>query len=136
MNKIKYLKGNWIVKKTIDKNTSIKGRCFIKNISRYYYELKEDVETKINNQLISGHQLFKIFELRNDLIFYFNTGQLKNNQLYKFEKKKICRSLFFCKKDLYIANFRIISNNFFTIYTKIKGPKKNLSIFAKYYRTI
>ena len=136
MNKIKYLKGNWIVKKTIDKNTSIKGRCFIKNISRYYYELKEDVETKINNQLISGHQLFKIFELRNDLIFYSNTGQNKKSQLYKFEKKKFCRSLFFCKKDLYIANFRIISNNFFTIYTKIKGPKKNLSIFAKYYRTI
>ena len=136
MSKIKYLKGNWIVKKTIDKNTSIKGRCFIKNISKHYYELKEDVETKINNELILGHQLFKIFELRNDLIFYFNTGQLKNSQLYKFEKKKIYRSLFFCKKDLYIANLKIVSNNFFTFYTKIKGPKKNLSIFAKYYRTI
>ena len=136
MSKIKYLKGNWIVKKTIDKNISIKGRCFIKNISKHYYELKEDVKTKINNQLILGHQLFKIFELGNDLIFYYSTDQFKNNLLYKFERKKNCRSFFFCKKDLYVANFKIISNNFFTIYTKIKGPKKNLSIFAKYYRTI
>ena len=95
MSKIKYLKGNWIVKKTIDKNTSIKGRCFIKKISEHYYELKEDVKTKINNQLILGHQLFKIFELRNDLIFYFNTGQNKNNQLYKFEKKKNLSVTFF-----------------------------------------
>ena len=136
MNKIEYLKGNWIVKKTINKDVSVKGRCFIKNISSHYYELKEVVETKINNKLISGYQLFKIFELKNDLIFYLDTGQNKKSRLYKFKKNKFCRSFFFCKKDLYIANFKIISNNFFTIYTKIKGPKKNLGIFAKYYRTI
>ena len=136
MSKIAYLKGNWIVKKKIDKNISTKGHCFIKNISKHYYELKEVVETKINKQLILGYQLFEIFELRNDLIFYFNTGKNKKKQLYKFKKNKFYRSLFFCKKDLYIANLKIISNNFFTIYTKIKGPKKNSSIFAKYYRTI
>ena len=101
MSKIKYLKGNWIVKKTIDKNTSIKGRCFIKNISKHYYELKEDVETKINNELILGHQLFKIFELRNDLIFYSNTGQNKKSQLYKFEKKKFISRFFFVKRFIY-----------------------------------
>jgi len=136
LSKIKYLKGSWIVKKKIGKNISIKGDCFIKNISKHYYELKEVVETKINNQLILGYQLFKILELKNDLIFYFNTDQNKKIQLYKFEKNKFYQSLFFCKKDLYIANLKIISNNFFTICTKIKGPKKNLSIFAKYYRTI
>ena len=52
------------------------------------------------------------------------------------KKKRLYQSLYFCKKDLYLSKLKIISKNFFTIYTKISGPKKNLDILANYYRTI
>ena len=114
MNKFENLIGNWIVKKRIKKDILVSGYCVIKNTSKYYYEFKENIKTNINNKLISGHQIFQISESKNN----------------------IYESLYFCKKDLYLSKLRIISKNFFTIYTKIRGPKKNLGILANYYRTI
>ena len=136
MNKIQILKGNWIVRKQLKKNVSVKGCCVIKALSRYSYEFKEDIKININNKLISGYQIFQIFESKNNINFYLNSRNNKKQKVYNFKKKYIYRSLYFCKKDLYFAKLKIISKNFFTIYTKIRGPKKNLSIFANYYRTI
>tara|TARA_B100000941_G_scaffold285796_1_gene258342 strand:- start:3559 stop:3969 length:411 start_codon:yes stop_codon:yes gene_type:complete len=136
LKKFQLIKGNWIVKKTINKNISIEGCCHIKNISKCFYELKEFTVTNFNNKLIPGHQKYKIFESKNNITFYLDTVRNKDKHLYKFNKNKFYKSIFFCKKDIYLANFNILTKNFFTIYTKIKGPKKNLSIFAKYYRSI
>ena len=136
MNKFETLKGNWIVKKRIKKNISVRGYCVIKSSSKYFYEFKEDIKTNINNKLISGYQIFQISESKNNINFYLNTGNNKKENVYNFKKKKFYQSLYFCKKDLYLSKLKIISKNFFTIYTKIKGPKKNLGILANYYRTI
>ena len=136
MNKFQTLKGNWIVKKRIKKNISVRGYCVIKSSSKYFYEFKEDIKTNINNKLISGYQIFQISESKNNINFYLNTGNNGKEKVYNFKKKKFYQSLYFCKKDLYLSKLKIISKNFFTIYTKIKGPKKNLGILANYYRTI
>ena len=136
MNKFQTLKGNWIVKKRIKKNISVRGYCVIKSSSKYFYEFKEDIKTNINNNLISGYQIFQISESKNNINFYLNTGNNKKENVYNFKKKKLYQSLYFCKKDLYLSKLKIISKNFFTIYTKISGPKKNLDILANYYRTI
>ena len=136
MNKFQTLKGNWIVKKRIKKNISVRGYCVIKSSSKYFYEFKEDIKTNINNKLISGYQIFQISESKNNINFYLNTGNNKKENVYNFKKKKLYQSLYFCKKDLYLSKLKIISKNFFTIYTKIRGPKKNLGILANYYRTI
>ena len=136
MNKFQTLKGNWIVKKRIKKNISVRGYCVIKSSSKYFYEFKEDIKTNINNKLISGYQIFQISESKNNINFYLNTGNNKKENVYNFKKKKLYQSLYFCKKDLYLSKLKIISKNFFTIYTKISGPKKNLGILANYYRTI
>ncbi len=136
MKKIQTLKGKWIVKKKVKKNVSIRGNCVIKKISKYSYEFKEDIKTNIENNLISGHQIFQILESKNYINFYLKTGSNKKEKVYSFKKKKFYQSLYFCNKDLYFAKLKIISKNFFSIYTKIKGPKKNLGIFANYYRTI
>ena len=136
MNKFENLTGNWIVKKRIKKNISVRGYCVIKNSSKYSYEFKEDIKTNIDNKLISGHQIFQISESKNNIDFYFNIENNKKENAYNFKKNKLYQSLFFCKKDLYLSKLKIISKNFFTIYTKIKGPKKNFGILANYYRTI
>ena len=137
MNKFETLKGNWIVKKRIKKNISVRGYCIIKSSSKYSYEFKEDIKTNINNKLISGYQIFQISESKNNINFYLNIeNMVKKENVYNFKKNKFYQSLYFCKKDLYLSNLKIISKNFFTIYTKIKGPKKNLGILANYYRTI
>ncbi len=136
MNKVQTLKGNWIVRKQLKKNISIKGYCAIKVLSKCSYEFKEVVKINIDNKLISGYQVFKIFESKNSINFYINSGNNKKQKVYNFKKKNLFRSLYFCKKDLYFAKLKIISKNFFIIYTKIRGPKKNLSILANYYRTI
>ena len=114
----------------------MKGYCIIKSTSKYCYELKEDIRTNIDNKSIAGHQVFKISETKNCINFYLNTGSLKKDKVYNFKKNNLYRSLYFCKKDFYLSKLKIISKNFFTIYTKIRGPKKNLSIIANYYRTI
>ena len=136
MNKFQTLKGNWIVKKQIQKNISMRGYCVIKSLSKYSYELKEDLKTNINNKLISGFQTFQISESKNNINFYINTGNYKKEKVYNFKKNKHYQSLYFCKKDLYYSKLEIISKNFFIMYTKIRGPKKNLGILANYYRTI
>ena len=136
MNKFETLKGNWIVKKRIKKNISVRGYCVIKSSSKYFYDFKEDIKTNINNRLISGYQIFQISESKNNINFYINTGNSNKENVYNFKKKRLYQSLYFCKKDLYLSKLKIISKNFFTIYTKIRGPKKNLDILANYYRTI
>ena len=136
MNKFQTLKGNWIVKKRIKKNISVKGYCVIKSSSKHSYEFKEDIKTNIDNKLISGYQIFQISESKNNINFYSNTEKNKKAKVYSFKKNKPYQSLYFCKKDLYLSKLKIISQNFFTIYTKINGPKKNLGIFANYYRII
>ena len=136
MNKFETLKGNWIVKKRIKKNISVRGYCVIKSSSKYFYEFKEDIKTNINNKLISGYQIFQISESKNNINFYLNTGNNKKKMFTILKKKRLYQSLYFCKKDLYLSKLKIISKNFFTIYTKIRGPKKNLDILANYYRTI
>ena len=136
MNKFENLIGNWIVKKRIKKDILVSGYCVIKNTSKYYYEFKENIKTNINNKLISGHQIFQISESKNNIYFYLNARNNKKENVCNFKKNKLYESLYFCKKDLYLSKLRIISKNFFTIYTKIRGPKKNLGILANYYRTI
>tara|TARA_B100000963_G_scaffold204906_1_gene178376 strand:+ start:613 stop:1023 length:411 start_codon:yes stop_codon:yes gene_type:complete len=136
LNKFQALKGNWIVKKRIKRNILVRGYCVIKSSSKDSCEFREDIKTNIDNKLISGYQIFQIFESKNNINFYLNTGNNKKENVYNFEKNKLYQSLFFCKKDLYLSKIKIISKNFFTIYTKINGPKKNLGILANYYRTI
>tara|TARA_Y100000022_G_C13182415_1_gene344034 strand:+ start:298 stop:708 length:411 start_codon:yes stop_codon:yes gene_type:complete len=136
LNKFETLKGNWIVKKRIKKNISVRGYCVIKSSSKYFYDFKEDIKTNINNRLISGYQIFQISESKTNINFYINTGNSNKENVYNFKKKRPYQSLYFCKKDLYLSKLKIISKNFFTIYTKIRGPKKNLDILANYYRTI
>ena len=114
----------------------MRGYCIIKSLSKSSYEFTENIKTNINNKLISGYQIFKISESKNNINFYLNTGNNKKEIVYNFKKKKLYQSIHFCKKDLYLSNLKIVSKNFFTIYTKIKGPKKNLSVLANYYRTI
>ena len=136
MNKFQSLKGNWIVKKRIKKNVSMRGYCIIQSLSKSSYEFTENIKTNINNKLISGYQIFKISESKNNINFYLNIGNNGKPKVYNFKKNKFYQSLYFCKKDLYLSNLKIVSKNFFTIYTKIKGPKKNLGVLANYYRTI
>jgi len=136
LNKFQTLEGNWIVRKRIKKNISVSGYCVIKISSNYFYEFKEDIKTNIDDKLISGYQIFQISETKNNINFYLNTRNNKKENVYNFKKNKFYQSLYFCKKDLYLSKLKIISKNFFTIYTKINGPKKNLSIFSNYYRTI
>ncbi len=114
----------------------MRGYCIIKSLSKSSYEFTENIKTNINNKLISGYQIFKISESKNNINFYFNIENNKKENAYNFKKNKLYQSLFFCKKDLYLSKLKIISKNFFTIYTKIKGPKKNFGILANYYRTI
>ena len=114
----------------------MRGYCVIKSLSKYSYELKEDLKTNINNKLISGFQTFQISESKNNINFYINTGNYKKEKVYSFKKNKHYQSLYFCKKDLYYSKLEIIYKNFFIMYTKIRGPKKNLGILANYYRTI
>tara|TARA_Y100001958_G_C21220465_1_gene545796 strand:+ start:1425 stop:1835 length:411 start_codon:yes stop_codon:yes gene_type:complete len=136
LSKIGFLKGNWIIKKKIKKDIIVEGNCVIKNSSKFSYVLKENIKTKINNNFITGYQLFNIFESKKDIIFYLKSDKNKTEKIYNFKKRNSYQSIYFCKKDLYFAKLKIITNNFFTIYTKIKGPRKNLNIFANYYRTI
>ena len=114
----------------------MRGYCIIKSLSKSSYEFTENIKTNINNKLISGYQIFKISESKNNINFYLNIGNNGKAKVYNFKKNKFYQSLYFCKKDLYLSNLKIISKNFFTIYTKINGPKKNLGILANYYRTI
>ena len=123
MNRFQTLKGNWIVKKRVAKNISVRGHCVIKSSTKYSFDFKEDIKTNIDNKLISGCRIFQISESKSNINFYLNTRNNKKENVYNF-KKKLYQSLYFCKKDLYFSKLKIISKNFFTIYTKISGPKK------------
>ena len=101
MNKFQTLKGNWIVKKRIKKNISVRGYCVIKSSSKYFYEFKEDIKTNINNKLISGYQIFQISESKNNINFYLNTGNNKKENVYNFKKKNFINH-FISVKKIYI----------------------------------
>ena len=58
------------------------------------------------------------------------------NKLYQSFNRKKKNSFYYCNKDVYLMKLNIFSNNFFNILTKISGPKKNIFIFANYYRII
>ncbi len=101
-----------------------------------FYEFKESIITNLKEEFLSGLQIFKVLDSKEHIIFYFNKGIDKNKIYQKFSKKNLKSSLYFCGKDLYISSLNILSNNCFTIHTKIKGPKKNYNILSKYFRTI
>ena len=94
MNKFQTLKGNWIVKKRIKKNISVRGYCVIKSLSKYSYEFTEDIKTNINNKLISGYQIFKISESKNNINFYLNTGNNGKKKYIILKKKVLSITLF------------------------------------------
>ncbi len=127
--------GNWIIKKHINKNIFIKGKLSLKK-SKYFYEFKETIKTNINEEFIKGFQIYKVFENKEYILFYFNLGLKKNKIYQKFNKKNLKLSFFFCGKDLYTSSLNILSKNYFIMSTKIKGPNKNYNILSKYFRTI
>ena len=98
MNKFENLTGNWIVKKRIKKNISVRGYCVIKNSSKNSYEFKEDIKTNIDNKLISGYQIFKISGSKKNINFYLNIGNNGKAKVYNFKKNRFYQSLYFCKK--------------------------------------
>jgi len=130
-----FLLGNWKVKKYINKNTFAKGQLILKKNKNFYY-FKETLKTNLNNKFINSFQTYKIIENKKTIIFYFNFGISKNKMYQKFNKDNLKPSLFFCGKDLYMSSLNILSKNYFIIYTKIRGPKKNYNILTKYFRTI
>ena len=98
MNKFQSLEGNWIVKKRIKKNVSMRGYCIIKSLSKSSYEFTEDIKTNINNKLISGYQIFKISESKNNINFYLN---IENNGKEKYiilKKTSFINHFIFAKK--------------------------------------
>ena len=101
MNRFQTLKGNWIVKKRVAKNISVRGHCVIKSSTKYSFDFKEDIKTNIDNKLISGCQIFQIFETKNNINFYLNTGNNKKENVYNFKKKSFINH-FISVKKIYI----------------------------------
>ena len=101
MNKFQTLKGNWIVKKRVTKNISVRGRCVIKSSTKYFFELKEDIKTNIDNNLISGYQIFQISESKTNINFYINT-EIVTKKMFTISKKKDFISHFISVKKIYI----------------------------------
>jgi hypothetical protein len=126
------LTGNWKIKKNIHPKNSITGNLLIKKNKKNEFLFIENTEL---NSSINGYQNFLIKE-NNKIYFYFNSGANKGERYQMFNKNIKNQSFFNCKKDIYCMKINKISNNFFTIITKIKGPKKNIRIYAKYFRTI
>lgn len=135
MKKIDLLVGKWNIKKKLNNRIIISGKLRLKKINHQNYNFFEETETCINNNLLNSFQNFKIFSNDKNIDFYFNTGVDKNKLYQSFNRKKKY-SFYYCNKDVYLMKLNIFSNNFFNILTKISGPKKNIFIFANYYRTI
>ena len=85
----------------------MRGYCIIKSLSKSSYEFTENIKTNINNKLISGYQIFKIFKSKNYINFYINFGNNGKTKVYNFKKIKFYQSLYFCKKDLYLSNLKL-----------------------------
>ena len=134
MNIFSYLLGTWKVKKTTNNKIIIKGVLNLNRTSKDYFSFEENVVSNFNLNLITGFKKFQIHETNYDIFFYLDND--KKNIYQNFKKRERCISYFYCKKDLYLMTLNIVSQNFFMIQTKIKGPKKKYNILAKYYRTI
>ena len=135
MIKIRYLIGNWKIKKRINNSHSAIGILKIKKIKKNYFLFNEKLVTHFQELNFQGFQSFQVKDNKKDIIFKFNLGKDKN-KIYQIFNKSTNHSKYFCNKDLYFMNFKIINQNYFIINTKIKGPQKNLNIFTKYQRTI
>ena len=135
MIKIRYLIGNWKIKKRINSSYSAIGNLKIKKIKKNFFLFNEKLVTHFQELNFQGFQSFQVEENKKDIIFKFNLGKDKN-KVYQVFNKSTDYSKYFCNKDLYFMNFKIINQNYFIINTKIKGPQKNLNIFTKYQRTI
>ncbi len=135
MYKIKYLIGNWNIKKAINNNISVTGKLSFYRKNKNHFIFKEQILSAHKYTKYQGFQNFLLEDLGNNIIFKFNVGVEKNKVYQKFSKIKN-NSMYFCKKDLYFMYFKVLSKNFFITKTLIRGPKKNVNIFAKYYRTI
>ena len=135
MIKIIYLIGNWKIKKRINNSHSAIGILKIKKIKKNYFLFNEKLITHFQELNFQGFQSFQVKDNKKDIIFKFNLGKDKN-KIYQIFNKSTNHSKYFCNKDLYFMNFKIINQNYFIINTKIKGPQKNLNIFTKYQRTI
>ena len=129
------LEGNWKIKKYINKNTYSEGSLLIRKKNKNF-KFIEKIKTNLNKKYITGFQVYKVSENRNNIFFHFSLGIDKNKIYQKFNKKNFKPSIYFCGKDLYISSLNVLSKNHFTIHTKINGPKKNYNIFSKYFRTI
>ena len=134
MNIFSYLLGTWKVKKTTNNKIIIKGVLNLNRTSKDYFSFEENVVSNFNLNLITGFKKFQIHETSYDIFFYFDND--KKDIYQNFKKRERYISYFFCKKDFYLMTLNIVSQNFFMIQTKIKGPKKKYNILAKYYRTI
>ena len=97
---------------------------------------KESLKTSLEGKYVTSFQIYKVLENKDNIFFYLSLGIDKNKIYQKFNKKNFKPSIFFCAKDVYSSSLSILSKNYFTIHTKIKGPKKNYNIFSKYFRTI
>jgi len=135
LKKIDLLVGKWNIKKKLNNRIIISGKLRLKKINHQNYNFFEETETCINNNLLNSFQNLKIFSNNKNVDFYFNTG-IDKNKLYQSFNRKKKYSFYYCNKDVYLMKLNIFSNNFFNILTKISGPKKNIFIFANYYRTI
>jgi len=133
--KIRYLIGNWRIKKKINSSYSAIGKLKIKKIKKNFFLFNEKLIIHFQELNLQGFQSFQVEENKKDIIFRFNLGKDKN-KVYQVFNKSTGHSKYFCNKDLYFMNFKIINQNYFIINTKIKGPQKNLNIFTRYQRTI
>ena len=104
MNKFQALKGNWIVKKRIKRNILVRGYCVIKSSSKDSCEFREDIKTNIDNKLISGYQIFQIFESKNNINFYLNSRNNKKQKVYNFKKNTFIDHFISAKKIYILPN--------------------------------
>ena len=135
MIKIRYLIGNWKIKKRINNSYSAIGILKIRKIKKNNFLFNEKLVTHFQELNFQGFQSFQVEDNKKDIIFKFNLGKDKN-KIYQIFNKSTNHSKYFCNKDLYFMNFKIINQNYFIINTKIKGPQKDINIFTKYQRTI
>ena len=76
----------------------VRGYCIIKSLSKSSYEFTENIKTNINNKLISGYQIFKISESKNNINFYLNIGNNGKAKVYNFKKKQVLSITLFLQK--------------------------------------
>ena len=67
------LEGNWKIKKYINKNTYSEGSLLIKKKNKNF-EFIENIKTNLNKKYITGFQVYKVSENRNNIFFYFSLG--------------------------------------------------------------